>query len=562
MLHRALEYARKGWPVFPLQPRGKTPLSAHGFYEATRDLGQIEKWWTTWPDANIGTPTGPAPGCGLDVIDIDVKADKGVDGESRLDEASALGVLTPDLILGQSTSGQGRHLWIRSRTGRRCGVGTAKAGRLGMDVRAAGGYVVLPGSIHETGAQYAWTSEPTPGQSTAHAGDDTPTAFDLWYRAAEHKRASMSPAARLTTPTGPYEPIRTHHGGIGASWAATLPPRWCADIAATPEGARRDTLNRYAFLAGKMIAAGLLDGGVQISLRRAGLACGLPSDEVDYTISRAISDGMLRPWTPRAIRPTEDVLPGVLLWMLTHPSRWSGRAGLTDWAALTVLMGRAQRIGTTAGIALSVRDLSLDGSMTVGTARRALERLEADYVIQCTTRGTTSGTRASEWEILPRTGTAAAAMTVSTVSTVLSLLQHDAFTAGGLGRAGVRVLALLMARSPQPMTAAAITHSTGLSVATVRATVRTLTRHGLIRVDGPLIVAAAQLDSRALDQLAVDLGVAGTIAARRLVVAEDRSDRELMRRQAVAHAAIMQTPPDEYDVYEDPRTGAPVYRAI
>jgi hypothetical protein len=65
----ALQYARLGLPVFPLQPGGKTPLTPHGFKDATTSREQIIGRWTDHPDANIGIPTGEASG--LLVLDID-----------------------------------------------------------------------------------------------------------------------------------------------------------------------------------------------------------------------------------------------------------------------------------------------------------------------------------------------------------------------------------------------------------------------------------------------------------------------------------------------------------
>src|SRR5258708_4431274 len=57
-LEYALAYARVGFAVFPCRPRGKEPITKHGFKDATRDEAQIRKWWTRWPDANIGIATG------------------------------------------------------------------------------------------------------------------------------------------------------------------------------------------------------------------------------------------------------------------------------------------------------------------------------------------------------------------------------------------------------------------------------------------------------------------------------------------------------------------------
>lgn len=54
----ALSYARRGIPVFPCEPGGKRPLTYNGFWDATTDIGRVKAWWSRWPDANVGVPTG------------------------------------------------------------------------------------------------------------------------------------------------------------------------------------------------------------------------------------------------------------------------------------------------------------------------------------------------------------------------------------------------------------------------------------------------------------------------------------------------------------------------
>jgi len=78
MLDAALEYARHGIPVFPLVPKGKAPLTAHGFKDATDDEAKIRAWWTATPDANIGMPTGLVTR--RSVLDEDKQAVEGRDG--------------------------------------------------------------------------------------------------------------------------------------------------------------------------------------------------------------------------------------------------------------------------------------------------------------------------------------------------------------------------------------------------------------------------------------------------------------------------------------------------
>jgi len=80
MLDAALAYAARGWAVHPLVPFAKTPLTAHGFKDASTDVGQITRWWTATPDANIGVATGKISG--ITVLDWDEKPWEEKFGES------------------------------------------------------------------------------------------------------------------------------------------------------------------------------------------------------------------------------------------------------------------------------------------------------------------------------------------------------------------------------------------------------------------------------------------------------------------------------------------------
>ena len=63
----ALQYAGRGWSVLPC--RDKVPLVRGGVHAATRDRATIERWWHTWPQADVAIACG-APS-GVVVIDID-----------------------------------------------------------------------------------------------------------------------------------------------------------------------------------------------------------------------------------------------------------------------------------------------------------------------------------------------------------------------------------------------------------------------------------------------------------------------------------------------------------
>jgi len=126
-LRAALRYAKRGFPVFPVEPRGKRPLTPHGFKDATANPVQLAEWWNRWPNANIGIPTGSASG--LLVLDIDPRSG-GNESLERLIEAH--GPL-PDTTT-QTTGGGGRHLIFKYVEGVRSGVLAD-----GIDVKAEAG---------------------------------------------------------------------------------------------------------------------------------------------------------------------------------------------------------------------------------------------------------------------------------------------------------------------------------------------------------------------------------------------------------------------------------------
>ena len=62
MIEFALDYARRGWPVFPCRPTNKSPYIRGGLNAATTDQETIRRWWQRWPHAMIGVPMGSRSG--------------------------------------------------------------------------------------------------------------------------------------------------------------------------------------------------------------------------------------------------------------------------------------------------------------------------------------------------------------------------------------------------------------------------------------------------------------------------------------------------------------------
>ena len=138
-LSAALEYAKRGFHVFPLKPQSKVPLTKNGFKDATTDAATIRDWWTQTPNANIGIATGRVSG--LWVVDVD----------------GAYPNTFPPLPESTVKTSKGFHYYfayppeveIRSR---------AKIEGACVDVRGEGGYIVVPPSIHPDGGVYEFCS--------------------------------------------------------------------------------------------------------------------------------------------------------------------------------------------------------------------------------------------------------------------------------------------------------------------------------------------------------------------------------------------------------------------
>ena len=168
MVNHALAYARRGWPVIPIWwpsyagvcacPESsdcpnvaKHPLVSGGQLSATTDMDQIRSWWAKWPDANIAIATGEA--CGFTVLDVD--PDHG--GQKTFSMLMAK-FGRPDPTNVSVTGSGGRHILWRWREEHRCGQNI----RPGIDVRAEGGYIIAPPSLHGSGYRYQWHKDGHP----------------------------------------------------------------------------------------------------------------------------------------------------------------------------------------------------------------------------------------------------------------------------------------------------------------------------------------------------------------------------------------------------------------
>jgi len=108
MLDAALDYAATyNWLVFPVK-RNKTPLTEHGFYNATTDPEQISAWYNNGVRRGIGLATGKQSG----VVALDVDMKDGKNGEASLAALEAQHSALPTTVSACTGSG-GRHIYFK-----------------------------------------------------------------------------------------------------------------------------------------------------------------------------------------------------------------------------------------------------------------------------------------------------------------------------------------------------------------------------------------------------------------------------------------------------------------
>ncbi len=259
MSRAAVRYAVEGcWFVFPVEPLGKIPLVPWGD-EATFNPDTVRGWWQRHPEANIGVACGPS---GLVVVDVD--------GPEGVQSLARLGRDLPSTLTAQT--GRGHHYYYKAPTwplGNTAGRLPGIEGALrGVDLRADGGYIITPPSIHPSGRRYRWLSGPV-----------EPAACPSWLRPLPRPKA---PAARV--------------GVVGNAYALAALREEVGAVGTTKPGRRNDRLNSAAFSLGQLVGAGLLDAAdvASLLLGAAGV-CGLPDREARRTVASGLGSGIAQP---------------------------------------------------------------------------------------------------------------------------------------------------------------------------------------------------------------------------------------------------------------------------
>lgn len=263
LLEAALAYANRGWPVFPCDPKNKRPLTRHGFKDASTNSSQIETWWSQWPTAMIGVPTGRATG--FWVLDVD---------DPAAFEAAYPGKLPPTR---RCRTGKGYHAYFAEdpgapmRNSQRSTEAWPHPKLPGVEVRGEGGYVIVPPSIHPSGSCYQWECE----------GEILPAPAELLTLLRKDGFCSA------TVPRAISDSRPGHLQDAPPALAAL--EKECESIRHAPNGGQEKALNDGALRMGKLVA-------------RGELALATATEDLSEAGDALVSYDPRNPWTGKQVK--------------------------------------------------------------------------------------------------------------------------------------------------------------------------------------------------------------------------------------------------------------------
>jgi hypothetical protein len=325
-LSMAIALVERGFALFPLRPGSKVPAVREDWEGlAVRDPERLrELGWP--PHANFGIACGPS---GLFVLDLDVPKQPQPPEEQSATSAQAATGREPrngmqalrELAAGRPiprtftvvTPSGGVHLYFRAPKGLPLRNTVARLGSL-IDTRAAGGYVVGPGS--------------TIGRNRYEIADDAPIAPVPRWIVRE-----LAARSRQATPSLP--PLALNRSDVAGSRIPSAAAAAYGAAALRNEvermrtariGTRNDTLNRSAYALGRLVGAGLLDRDLAASeLFHAARQAGLPARECASTLASGLGAGIARPRFPARRRPEAGSRSSAVRILMAEPAPGEAR---------------------------------------------------------------------------------------------------------------------------------------------------------------------------------------------------------------------------------------------
>lgn len=279
----AIEYAERGWHVFPVPPGTKKSYLSKDYsggrnWGASADVSGIQRTFKEYPTANVGIACGPSSG--IIVIEADTVEGHGVDGIGNLAALVEANSPLPETVMAISPTGSVHYYFCSPE-----GVPIKNsAGQIaaGVDVRGDGGMVIGVPSVKPGWSKpYRWLKSPETTE-LAECPD--------WLQKLCLKPVKVKPLRQPAAKTLP---------DTSSSWAAAALREELLAVEMAPEGERNDQLNKSAFSLGQIVGGGYLDGQTVIAaLTNAALAAGLNDAETRATIESGMTAGSDHPRGP------------------------------------------------------------------------------------------------------------------------------------------------------------------------------------------------------------------------------------------------------------------------
>jgi predicted P-loop ATPase len=333
LLQIALEYARRGWHVFPCKPSDKAPHTASGFKDASTDPATIVQWWRTWPSAMIGVRMGAASG--VWALDPDAPKEPGdPDGQANWRELQAkYGACPPTHT--HLTPGGGQHLLFPWRDDRPVTNGEGALKGLGINVRGEGGYIIAPPSINADGKAYE-IAESLDYFNFAEAPD---WLYDLILAKptiSEQAKAKVKPSSHNPSNSRPYA-------------QAALDDEYTI-LAATLRPGRNTQLNISTMKLAQFVASGeLSETEVKATMYDAATVNGHVADKGEQktwdTINSGFRKGMQEPRAIPKPKPRKRQSPDTTIKLVSD----------ADWLGQCAVNGSGKALPTLANAMLALR---------------------------------------------------------------------------------------------------------------------------------------------------------------------------------------------------------------
>lgn len=152
IIEEALEYIDNGWSILPVKPEEKRPFMTNWLqYTKTRATKEMAgNWFRNLSGAGVGAVTGRIS----NIVALDVESYCPTPIEELLRRY-------PTQLISKTGSG-GYHLFYQFPTNVAKVANRVKIFE-GADLRADGGFIVLPPTIHPNGNRYEWVKRGIPG---------------------------------------------------------------------------------------------------------------------------------------------------------------------------------------------------------------------------------------------------------------------------------------------------------------------------------------------------------------------------------------------------------------